>query len=106
MTEKQWPLTLNYSFVGYPDGSAAQIVSLTEGYKRHDVNTGSGRPAYVSDINVTNSPADTLVFGNTVFQTGQTSTERYQFKDNRGGCWDRALAASGGQLTSVTDGCK
>lgn len=106
VTEQQWPLTLNYSFVGYPDGSAAQIVSLTEGYKRHDVNTGSGRPAYVSDINVTNSPADTLVFGDTVFPTGQSSSERYQFKDNRGGCWDRALTASGGQLTSVTDGCK
>ena len=106
VTEQQWPLTLNYSFVGYPDGSAAQIVSLTEGYNRHDVNTGSGRPAYVSDINVTNSPADTLVFSDTTFPQDQSSTERYQFKDNIGGCWDRTLTASGGELTSFIDGCK
>lgn len=106
VTEQQWPLTLNYSFVGYPDGSAAQIVSLTEGYKRHDVNTGSGKPAYVSDIDVTNSPADTLVFGNTVYPQDQTSTERYRFKDNRGRCWDRTLNASSGELASFKDGCK
>jgi hypothetical protein len=75
--------------VNYPDGSAAQIVSPTEGYGKHEVSTGSGRPAYVSDVNVTNSPADTLVFCHATF------SERYQFKDNRGGCWD---ASSGGRL--------
>lgn len=106
VSQQQWPLTLNYSFVNYPDGSAAQIVSLTEGYGEHEVNTGSGRPAYVTDITVTNSPADTLVFSTTTFPQNQTSTERYQFKDNRGGCWDRSLTASGGVLTSVMDGCK
>jgi hypothetical protein len=105
VSEQQWPLRLNYSFVGYPDGSAAQIVSLTEGYSKHEVSTGSGRPAYVSDINVTNSPADTLVFSTTTFPQDQTSTERYQFKDNRGGCWDHSLTASAGVLTAVSDGC-
>lgn len=106
VTEQQWPLTLNYSFVGNPDGSASQIVSLTEGYKRHDVISGSNRAAYVSDIDETNSPADTLVFSNTTFPQDQSSTERYRFRDNRGSCWDRTVTASGGELTSVTDKCK
>lgn len=106
VTQQEWPLQMNYAFVGNPDGSASQIVSLSEGYNKHEVDTGNGGPAYVSDIQVTNTPTDTLVFSNTTFPQGQASAETYQFKDNRGACWDRSLTASGGVLTSFTDGCK
>jgi hypothetical protein len=105
-SEQQWPLSLAYDFVVNPDGSAAQTTTVSQAYTRHDVNTAPGGPAYVSDTNVTNAPADTLVFGATTYAQNQSGKQRYQFKDNRGACWDRTITAASGALTSVTDGCK
>ena len=50
--------------------------------------------------------ADTLIFADTTFPQNQSGTQRYQFKDNRGTCWDRTITAAAGALTSVTDGCQ
>jgi hypothetical protein len=105
-TEQQWPLNLAYDFVVNPDGSAAQTTTLSQGYTKHEVNTSGAGPAYVSDTNVTNSPADALVFADTTHPQDQSGTQRYQFKDNRGACWDRTITAASGALTSITDGCK
>jgi hypothetical protein len=104
--ELQWPLTLNYSFVVNPDGSADQTTSIQQEYRQHEVDTGSGGPAYVSDLTVTDTPSDTLVFGSTTFPENQTSTQHFVFTDNRGACWDRMITASGGALTSVSDACE
>ena len=105
-TEQQWPLSLAYSFIVNPDGSADQPSTIHQGYVRHDVNTGGAGPAYVSDTNVTNDPADTLVFAATTHAQNQSGMQRYQFQDNRGACWDRTITAASGALASVTDGCK
>jgi hypothetical protein len=104
--ELQWPLTLNYSFVVNPDGSADQTTSIQQEYRQHEVDTVSGGPAYVSDLTVTDTPSDTLVFGSTTFPENQASTQHVVFTDNRGACWDRTITASGGALTSVSDACK
>ena len=104
--ELQWPLTLNYSFLVNPDGSADQTTTIQQQYRQHEVDSGSGGPAYVSDLTVTDTPADTLVFSSSVFPQDQSSTQHYVFVDNRGACWDRTISASGGALTSVTDACK
>lgn len=105
-TQQSWPLTLRYGFFVYPDGTAAQPTTVAQGYSRHDVNTAPGGPAYVADVNVTSNHADTLVFGATTAPQDQSASQHYQYKDNRGGCWDRAITASGGALTSVSDGCQ
>ena len=106
--EMQWPLTLDFSFVVNPDGSADQITGIQQAFRRHEADAGSGRPAYVSDLTVTDVPADTLVFATdgSDFAQNQSSTQRYQFHDSTGACWDRTIAASGGALVSVSDGCK
>ncbi len=102
-TEQDWPLSVNYGFLVNADGSQSQPVTITQGYVKHEVTTSPGAAAYVSDTSVTDTASDTLVFGATTHPQGQSASQHYRFTDNHGACWDRAITASGGVLTSVSD---
>ncbi len=102
-----WPLTLNYAYNAYSDGSQQQATSITQGLTKSEIQTMNGIRVFASALTVSESPADTLLISaqGVVTTQGQQNSERFTYHDNRGSCWDRTVTASGGVLTSTQTAC-
>lgn len=107
----KFPLTIDYSFVSKPDGSASQATTVDQKYlfkESKSLNGFSYDEKKVSDaVNTT----DTLGFsssGALIGPSGSQSMETYRAKDSSGQCYSRTITAAAQKLTAVTDGqgCK
>ena len=102
-----YPLTLDYSYVINPDGTAAQVVTSNQQNLLSETDTLNGFPLFKSDKQEQVIATDTLNFnasGNlTAAGTGK-STASYQADDSLGNCYSRSLASVNHVLTAVTDG--
>ena len=93
-THLSWPLTVNLSLNIGADGSFTQTGSITEAYKRVDVQ-GDRRSV------VSNSGQ----WGDTYpSRTGQAGTQRYFSLGPDGSCYSRTLTAAAGVLGTIVDG--
>jgi hypothetical protein len=104
---KSWPLTMNFAYNAYNDGSQKQVTSMTLGLSNNQLTTQNGWPVYFSLLNVAENPGDTLLIdpNGVVTNQNQTNSERYTYLDSTGTCWDRTVKGNGGTLTSYKDGC-
>jgi hypothetical protein len=101
----EWPLTADITFVVNADGTASQTTTIQQAYKKGEVSTVNGSPVFFSVLSDQVAPTSTLLFTSSgTSLTGQSSSQRYFSLDSTGSCYSRKIAASGGALTSVTDG--
>jgi hypothetical protein len=104
----EWPLNLDFTFSVNPDGTGAQTMTIQQAYNSRNVVTGDDdQPLFFSVVSNSVSPTDTLLFDSSFNITGtqnQANTQRYFSTDSRGTCFSRTITASGGLLTTITDG--
>ncbi len=104
--ELAWPVILNFSQALNPDGSVSQTTTLTQAYESAEQDTVNGAASFSRVISDVVTPADTLVFHSdgSVTNQNQSNAQEYFIQDSTGYCFSRSIAASGGVLTSVTNG--
>jgi hypothetical protein len=104
-----WPLTVSIAAVAASDGSSTQTTTIRQAYDRADLLTEDGFPVAFNVVSNVVAPTDTLAFDATGAFLGSrnaSSSQRY-FRTGTGeGCYSRALVATSGALTSVTDGAE
>jgi hypothetical protein len=92
------------------NGNIGQVSTVDQNFQRNEVQTIEGLPIFQSNVSNEVSSADTATFvaSPTGFSlgpnTGQSSKQTYSYKDTRGNCYSRQLAASSNVLNTVTDG--
>jgi hypothetical protein len=102
-----YPIDINYSFIGNPDGTYTQTTSVDQ---RDLINTAqqvNRYRAYESHLSNEVKAADTLNFDanfNVTGTTGSKTTQTYRFHDSFGHCYDRTLTAANHVLTNVSGG--
>jgi peptide N-acetyl-beta-D-glucosaminyl asparaginase amidase A len=102
-----YPLTMNISYLTASDGSSAQTTTVDLAYDGENSLTIDGWPMYSGKVHNEVTPSDTLDFdaaGNFTGNTGQQSTQTFDFSDSLASCYKREVASSAGLLTAVTDG--
>ncbi len=102
-----YPLNINYSLVGNPDGTYTQTTSVDQQDLLQKTQKVNGSRAYVSNLSNEVKSADTLTFDanfSVTGSTGSSTTQTYRFKDSFGHCYDRTLTAADHVLTNVSDG--
>src|SRR6185312_8071384 len=101
----EWPLTADINFVVNADGTASQTTTIQQAYNKGEVSTVNGTPVAFSVLSDEAAPTSTLLFTSAgTSLTGQSSSQKYFSFDSSGTCYSREIAASGGALSSVTDG--
>ena len=106
-----YPLTIDFSYVVKPDGSASQSTTVDQKYLVGEAKSLNGFRFYNSRLSNEVNSMDTLGFsssGALVGPSNSQSTATYQTKDSLGRCYSRTLTAAAQTLTSVVDrnGCK
>ncbi len=102
-----YPLTLEYSFVINPDGTAAQTVTSDQKNLLTETTALNGFKLFGRNVNEEVNSTDTLNFDssfNLISTTGSATTGSYKAKDSLGDCYSRTLTAASQKLTSVSDG--
>ncbi len=100
-----YPLTLDYSYVVNPDGTAVQVVTADQQDNAKESRSINGFPLYSGSTDEHVHTADTLNFGATsTSTTNRSSSASYVEKNSLGECYSRSLTSAAGLLTSVTDG--
>lgn len=103
----EYPLDLNYSLTANPDGSFGQATNISQKLTRGELDTIAGWPIRFSYLSETDTPADTLFFDssfNVIGHQNQSSTQNYFYVDSTGTCYSRSISASGGALTTASNG--
>jgi hypothetical protein len=102
-----YPININYSFIGNPDGTYTQTSSVDQ---QDLVNTSqqvNRFRAYESNLTNEVKAADTLTFDanfNVTGSTGSKTSQTYRSRDSFGHCYDRTLTAANHVLTDVSGG--
>ncbi len=105
-TQFSWPLAVNYVFQANPDGSFTQDSVLHQGFTKNVLVELNGTPTYSSSFSDAVAPTDNLYVDSSgnAYPTNQTNSETYQYSNSTGACWNQALTASAGLLTSAEGG--
>ena len=106
--QQTYPLTVDYSFKTNPDGTSAQLTTISQEYSDQKTVQKNGKIVSSTSIDDKVTPTDTLNFdasGNFTGNTGQASSQDYLFKDLFS-CYDVTLTAANNVLTGVTKGCE
>jgi hypothetical protein len=107
LSQLDWPLSVDFSFVTNPDGTSAQTTVIDQRFERSETALGGSR---LIDFHIESNhtaPRDTLNFdaaGAVVSATARHGEQHYFAADARGGCFSRDLTADDGLLTSAIDG--
>jgi hypothetical protein len=99
----RYPLTLNFSYTVAADGSASQLTTASQEFKRDFLT-----PFFASVVDNAVSSTDTLNFNSAGAFTGNTgakSSQRYSSFNTRGEKYSCSLTAENNALTSVSEGC-
>ncbi|MES2221115.1 MAG: peptide-N4-asparagine amidase [Acidobacteriota bacterium] len=102
-----YPININYSLVGNPDGTYTQTTSVDQQYRVKSLQEVNRYRAYESNVSNEVKAADTLNFDanfNVTGSTGSMTTQNYRFHDSFGHCYDRTLTAADHVLTNVSGG--
>ncbi len=102
-----YPLTVDYSYVVQPDGSASQTTTVSQKDLIHESKSLDGFRYYYSNLSNEVNAADTLSFstsGALINKTNSHATQTYRTKNSLGYCYSRSIAANAQVLTSVKDG--
>ncbi|HZC43736.1 MAG TPA: peptide-N4-asparagine amidase, partial [Acidobacteriaceae bacterium] len=102
-----YPIDINYSLVGNPDGTYTQTTSVDQQDLVKTLQEVNRYRAYESRLSNEVKAADTLTFDanfNVTGSTGAKTTQTYRFHDSFGHCYDRTLTAADHVLTNVSGG--
>ena len=102
-----YPLTVDYSYIVQPDGSASQTTTISQKDLVNESKSLDGFRYYHSTLSNVVNAADTLGFstsGALVSKTNSHTTQTYRTRNSLGYCYSRSIAASAQVLTSVTNG--
>ncbi len=102
-----YPLTVDYSYLVQPDGSASQTTTISQKDLFHESKGLNGFSFYHSDLSNEVNATDTLGFNASGASTGPSNsrtTQTYRSKNSSGTCYSRTIAAAAQVLTSVVDG--
>ncbi len=102
-----YPININYSLVGNPDGTYTQTTSVDQQYRLKSLQEVNRYRAYESNVSNEVKAADTLNFDanfNVTGSTGSMTTQTYRFHDSFGRCYNRTLTAANHVLTNVSGG--
>ena len=103
----RYPLDLDYRQLVADDGSFTAATALSQGIEQHTANSINGVTLYASNLGNHVQSADTLDFsaaGALTGHSGQQSTQRYDFSDTRGSCYQASVTTAGGVLTAYSEG--
>jgi hypothetical protein len=106
-----YPLTIDYSFLVNPDGTATQVATIAQKDLVSESKSLNGFKFYDSNLSNEINAADTLNFNSSfevVGNSGSKTTQTYSANDSLGHCYSRTITAVAQALTSVEDGqdCK
>jgi hypothetical protein len=107
--QKDWPLTLDYSYTANPDGSASQTTSVIQGKnERIDAHGRGEESSFRSELSNVVTSSDTLNFAadGTYGPSNQKSSQRYTARASTGYCYNKTITSAGGVVTgSAGGGC-
>ncbi|MCU1296458.1 MAG: peptide-N(4)-(N-acetyl-beta-glucosaminyl)asparagine amidase [Acidobacteriaceae bacterium] len=106
--QQTYPLSVLYSYKVNPDGTSAQLATISQEYSDQNTVQRNGKTLSSTIIDDKVAPTDTLNFdasGNFTGNTGQASSQDFLFK-NLLGCYDVTLTAASNVLTGVLKGCQ
>jgi hypothetical protein len=113
MTEQHfsYPLTIDFSFLINPDGTATQATSVSQKDLVSESRHLNGSKFFDSTVSDEVNSTDTLDFNSSfavIGNSGSKATGTYSSNDSSGNCYSRTLTAVTQVLTSVEDGksCK
>jgi hypothetical protein len=101
----RYPLTLNYSFVFNPDGTATQVTTSDQRDLEREFHADS--PGRERTLHNHVRATDTLQFDanfNVTGHSGGHTTQTYRAADGSGACYSRTLTAVAQVLTTVQNG--
>lgn len=108
-THVSYPFTINLSDTFLPSGSVPQVTSVSQKYAVDHKRTFEGFPIFESHVSneVTTQDSTEFVYSNGGYylgpSTGQSSRQRYVYKNSRGACFSRTITAANLELTNVKD---
>lgn len=106
--QKDWPLTVDYTFTVNPDGSAAQVANVSQGKNEQSSTQSSSGTPFRTSLSYTAKASDTLNFATngTYGPSNPQATQQYIYSTSAGYCYNKTITAKNGVLTgSATGGC-
>lgn len=108
VAHRDWPLTMDYSFVQNPDGTYGQTTSIAQG-KVESTSfhpPASGKPFSTSLSNTVTS-SDTITFApdfSSYTPSNGKSKQQYRYNDSSGLCWSKTITSVDYAITGDTGG--
>ena len=105
-----FPITVSFLETIQSNGDITQASTVDQKFQFDQTRTLEGFPIYHSTVTNEVTPTDNALFvltsgGYALGQnTGQSSTQKYFFRDSLGTCYSRQLAVANNILNTVTDG--
>ena len=109
-TDFSFPIKVNLLETIQSNGDITQATTVDQKFQLDQTRTLEGFPIYHSTVSNEVTPTDNALFlltsgGYALGQnTGQSSTQKYFFRDSLGTCYSRQLAVANNILNTVTDG--
>ncbi|MGB2603808.1 MAG: peptide-N4-asparagine amidase [Candidatus Sulfotelmatobacter sp.] len=103
-----FPLTLNITQLPLSTGDFNQITTANQNYDAFTITAKDNRVSYGSSLTNSAQHQDTLEFDssfNILGNTGQSSSQQYEYYDSTGAAYNCELAAAANVLTKVSHGC-
>lgn len=103
----KYPLTIDFSYVVKPDGSASQVTTVDQKDLFRESKNINGFRYYENKASEAVNTTDTLSFSSSgafLGPSGSQSIGTYSAKDSLGHCYSRTITAAAQKLTAVTDG--
>ena len=102
-----YPLAVDISDV-LRGGFIYQTTTISQGYQSQNATDVNGETTFTSSLQNAVAPTDTLKFtasGSFVGNSGQSSTQNYDYQDSNGNCYAQTLAAARNVLTKDVITC-
>jgi Peptide N-acetyl-beta-D-glucosaminyl asparaginase amidase A len=106
VNQQYWPLNANIS-LNFGDNPIPQTTVISQGLHKSEAIAEPGEWPYWSQLDNTDSTADTLLLSpsfSVVGTQGASSSQSYKFSDSTGECYNRSIESANGALTAVQDG--
>jgi hypothetical protein len=103
-----WPLTVDITLAYLSNGDINQTTKANQNYNLNTSTTQSGKLTYTSSLTNAGQHVDTLEFDssfNLLGNTGQSSSQQYNYYDSNAVGYDCAISAAANVLTGVSPGC-
>lgn len=102
-----YPLTVVYNFGPNTNNGYSVTTTVSQGLTKNEVQALDRFPLYWSNVNENDNTTDTLLYDANFNFLGPSATQasqKYDWRNSLGGCYDRTVTATSLALTSVSGG--